>query len=409
MSTRRRLTYIIGGILLTVFVVGAVSVWLLAVKGTMCIVRTGIEPRELYAEDLSVIRTQVLETRGEAQGALVRAFERETGFFLYEANPDGTMYEERNNDIRQLLASRILAGESRTDASILPLHTENLNAIMREWYREEGENGYVYAYEKSKLGANAMLLRVLVASPLFEMYKETAEKLANGILSLQNEDGSFEPWFREPEYAYDREYLLTFYSGEAILALLEYAELAKSEDVLSAAQKAQDFYIGEYVERMDEHYYPAYVPWHTLSLAKLYQKTGNLRYKSAIFVLTDELLKMQDTHEFIGRFYNPETPEYGSPHVSSDAVYAEGLAVAYLVAQSSGDVSRASTYREALIRAYGNLESLQFNAPWYRIFDDRGVAEKLRGGFKTNACDHDIRIDSTAHAIDAFDAMLSAM
>jgi len=45
-----------------------------------------------------------------------------------------------------------------------------------------------------------------------------------GILSLIDKKGEFHPWLKEPDYEYDKDYLLTFYSGEAILSLVEYYE-----------------------------------------------------------------------------------------------------------------------------------------------------------------------------------------
>jgi hypothetical protein len=398
---------IILGIAALAFVATGITLWLLSVSGRVCVARTGIEPPRVYAEN-GAFKDAVSRVRREALGSLVRMFDSETGFFVYGLAPDGTS-TNGDNDIRQLLTSRIVAEESVEDESLRPLHEKNLQAIMSEWYREDGGVGYVYAYGKSKLGANAMLLRVLTASPLFASYEGEAKRLIFGMLLLQNEDGSFEPWFKEPSYAYDRDYLLTFYSGEAILALLEYSE--KTGDKLSGdiAKRAQDFYLGEYVLRMDENYYPAYVPWHTLSLARLYGKTKDERYRDAIFTLTDKLLELQDTTEFIGRFYNPETPRYGTPHASTDAVYTEGLATAYAVAREAGDAERETRYRTALTRAFQNLENLQFTAPWYRIFDDREVAERLRGGIQTGHCDSNIRVDSTAHTVDALNALIRAL
>jgi len=383
-------------------------VWFLSAQDKLCLVRTHGEPKSFYGTDTNRFLSEIHRVRSEARTSLTSLFDRETGFFIYEIRPDG-MILNTNNDIRQLLASRILAQDAVGDADILALHKGNLNAIMSQWYREEGGLGYVFVDEKSKLGANALLLRALVSSPLFSLYTEEASALVRGIASIQHLDGSFKAWFREPSYAYDEEYLLTFYSGEAILALLEYYEKTGNSEAYGMAVRAQDFYIGEYVTRMDENYYPAYVPWHTLSLSLLYSITEDKRYADALMMLTDKLLDIQDTEKFIGRFYNPVYPHYGSPHASSDAVYTEGLAEAYYVAQRSGDTVREELYKDALIRAFHNLEGLQFKAQWYRIFDDRETAERLTGGFITNACKKNVRIDSTAHAIDAFDRMTRAL
>ncbi len=401
----RKTFLILSGTLGTVTLLLLCAFWYALATDSLCLVRTGIEPKEEYLKDREAFISAVSASRNRAADSLARQFDTERGFFVYEQYPDGSV-GGGNNDIRQLLASRILAQNAHTDEAMRTLHEENLEAIFREWWKTEGGIGYVFVDEKSKLGANAMLLRVLVASPFFETYREEARMLVESMRTLQGSDGSFKAWFKEPSYTYDEPYLLTFYSGEAILALLEYAEKTGDTGTYASAERAQDFYMTEYVEDIEENYYPAYVPWHTLALAEFYKKTNDERYAAAVMVLNDKLLEMLDTEEFIGRFYNSETSQYGSPHASSDAVYTEGLASAYEVARLMGDAERETQYREALVRAWSNLESLQFETKWYSIFDDRGVTSEMRGGVMTNACERVVRIDSTAHTVDAFNNIL---
>ncbi len=399
----------------------------------LCIARTGVAPSERLLTDPQAFAAFAEDVRTKALVSMMRQFDEETGLFVYAENPNGAV-SAADNDIRQLLASRILALESVRDEApdpsphgtfarkwfglgsgfssevrvgefapevIVAHHERNLERIMSEWYREENGRGYVFVDEKSKLGANAMLLRVLVASPHFEQYEAEAAALVRGIEALVGADGSFTtPWYREPSYEYDADYLLTFYSGEALLALLEYAEKTDDARVFSLASRVQDFYIDRYVTNMAGNYYPAYVPWHTQSLALLYEETGEQRYADAIFVLNDKVLELQDTEEFVGRFYNPATPEFGSPHGSSDAVYTEGLAYAYEAAMLSGDKERGARYARALVLGVHNLSRLQYE-PRFWIPDDGEAASRLRGGIMTHACNRDIRIDTTAHAIDA--------
>ncbi len=371
----------------------------------ICFSQTGVAPEGAYFSDSNFFRENVTMARALMFNSLLGQFDTTTGFFIYSEHPNGSRSSE-NNDIRQLLASHVLAKASHTDVSLHSVHTQNISTIMELWYREEGNSGYVYVDEKSKLGANAMLLRALVASPFFSTYEREASMLTRSIIASMNSDGSFKPWFKEPAYTYDGEYLLTFYSGEAILALLEYADTTGDEETFEVAKKAQDFYIDEYATRIEENFYPAYVPWHTLSLARLYKKTSEEKYANAIFVLNDKLLTLQDMKTFIGRFYNPETPEYGSPHASSDAVYTEGLAIAYEVAHMRGDSEHEERYKHSLIRAFHNLTELQLTSTPFQVFENKEVVKRLEGGLKTNACSRWVRIDSTAHAIDALDNII---
>ena len=249
-----------------------------------------------------------------------------------------------------------------------------------------------------------MALRTLLYSPFFDDYKVEAEKLAHTILSLQNPDGSLEPWYIEPSYTYDADRLLTFYSGEAILGLIEYYMKAGNPMYLDAAIQSQDFYIEKYVTHLKQNYYPAYVPWHTQSLNKLWKLTGEKKYADAIFALNDELIKIQNTDsdpgaEYSGRFYHPDHPEYGAPHSSSDAIYTEGLSYAYEIAGIVGDKEHQETYRRAIILGAQNLINLQCKDSNIYNFQH---PERVRGAIRYGAHDNRIRIDTTQHTIDAF-------
>lgn len=328
---------------------------------------------------------------------------RDKGLFVYSFNPETAEISTANNEIRQLMASRILAGESRDHWVVRPLHKRNLDFLFDFWYHEKNDIGYIVYDGKSKLGGNAMFLRTLVASPYFDDYHEQAKRIADGILTLQAPDGSFEPWLIEPDYEYDVDYLLTFYSGEALLALVEYYEKTGDEVYLEAAERSGDFYIDRYVTHLSDNYYPAYVPWHTIAYNHLYKITGNTKYADAIFILNDKLLEIQDTRNFIGRFYNPATPEYGTPHASSDAVYTEGLSYAYEVAQLVGDQEHETRYREAIAIGVENLLGLQYQEelPYASV-----PRTTYLGAIRIREDSGWVRVDTTQHTIDAFTKIL---
>jgi len=323
---------------------------------------------------------------------------KEKGCFNYIYEPSTGEYPDKNNMIRQLMASRLLAELYQTNSSLETLHQKNLDFIFEHWYKEDNETGYIFYNNKSKLGAIAMALRTLVYSPFFDNYQENATKLANSIFSLQNTNGSFEPWYVAPDYEYDTDYLLTFYSGEAILSLIEMYIKTNDSIYLDAAVKSQDFYIDRYVDHLEENYYPAYVPWHTQSLNKLYKITGEKKYAKAIMALNDKLLEIQDTNDCstLGRFYDPMHPEYGTPHSSSDGIYTEGLAYAYEVARQINDTEHQNKYKIGMILGVHNLISLQYDSSDY----------KIDGAIRYNINDYLIRTDTTQHTIDAFRKIL---
>lgn len=345
-----------------------------------------------YAYDIQKLGLEWLKNNSNQKGLL-----------NYSFNPETDKLTSTNNELRQLMASRVLANEANKNPDFQKLHEKNLEFIFKYWYKEENDIAYIKYDGKSKLGANAMMLRTLVYSPDFEKYKIQANKLSNGIISLQNPDGSFEPWLIKPNYEYDHDYLLTFYSGEALLALLEYYNKNPDPKLLEKIKLSATFYINKYVNEIDKNYYPAYVPWHTMAYYHLYKITNEKIYADSIFKLNDKLLEIQDMEEVVGRFYNPKTPEYGSPHSSSDAVYLEGLAYAYEIAKLENNQEHQDKYRKSIIIAVQNINSLQYKN---KIEFFKSDLEKYIGAIKVNKDSYWIRVDTTQHTIDAMQKIL---
>jgi hypothetical protein len=307
------------------------------------------------------------------------------------------------------MASRVLAEFATCDSAIEGIHRKNLSFIFNYWAKRKGDYSFIYYNGKSKLGANAMMLRTLVASPLFHEFEQEANRFVKGVLCSLNKDGSFLPFLIEPEYKYDKNYILTFYSGEAILSLLEFYERTCKLKVFDAALFACRFYINEYVTNIESNYYPAYVPWHCMALNKFFKITRDSRFARAAFVMTDKLLTMQDLQIHKGRFFSRQTPEYGSPHASSDAVYAEGLAYALEIAQMANDQQRSQSYLERLELALTHIASLQYSK---ERCEHLAHPQRALGGIRirrtgptapfTEKAGSNIRIDCVQHALDAF-------
>ena len=332
--------------------------------------------------------------------------------YLYDAHQDS--YSTKNNAIRQLMASRLLAELANEDKSLIKIHRENLEFIFRNWVRKKYDLYFVLLYDKSKLGANAMLLRTLAVSPLYSEYKSEALKLKNAILASIKDDGSMRPFLVEPAYRYNPEYLLTFYSGEALVALIEYYQREPDPVLFEKIKRSQDYYVKRYVGEIEKNYYPAYVPWHSISLNLMYKITKDKRYAEAAFALNDKLLEIQDTTDHIGRFYNPKTPQYGTPHASSDGVYTEGLVYAYELASLLKDDKRINRYRAALKIAFEHIASLQ-----YTLSNSSHLpkANRAIGAFRiyrtkadaafSERAGSNIRIDTVQHILDAYRKYLS--
>ena len=154
----------------------------------------------------------------------------------------------------------------------------------------------------------------------------------------------------------------------------------------------------------DNNYYPAFIPWHAQCLNKLYKITGDKKYSDAIFKITDKVLELQDQEgkpyiDFLGRFYNPDTPQYGTPHSASTSVYLEGVAYSYEIAEIVEDFERMYEYKKSIILGTHNLMNLQFKGTdMYYMANPQRVWGAIRVGVESSR----IRIDTTGHTIDAF-------
>lgn len=372
--------------------------WLISLAGLHA--STPEEAPELASATLQ----QATECKELAESWLWNNF-REKGLFVYSFNPATGTRPNRNNTIRQLMASIILARRSHDDARLLDMHRRNLRFINQHWYREDPFGGFIYYDNKSKLGANALYLRCLLASPDFVEHRDKARMLARGILAIHSLDGSFRPWYHEPDYAFDAERLLYFYSGEALLALVEYLQETGDPEVRKALEKSIDYYLEKYVHRIEENYYPAYVPWHTMAYTRLLESHPDERLQEAVFIMNDRLLELLDRNNEVGRFFNPETPEYGSPHAASDGIYLESLAIARNLASKAGDKARTESYSEAIALSVAYLHQLQFRHARQSFGETH--PDSYIGGIPSRRGSSWIRVDNVQHAIDAMEAVLN--
>jgi hypothetical protein len=140
-----------------------------------------------------------------------------------------------------------------------------------------------------------------------------------------------------------------------------------------------------------------------LSLTKLYKLTQRDKYAGAVLRLNDELLKLQDTTNFIGRFHKPEFMRYGKPHSSSDGIYTESLAYALDIAKQKNDFVHQASYDKAIRLSVTNLTKLQYTE---RFSFAAEIKEKAEGAFRNDNGDRRIRIDCTQHVMDAYRKIL---
>jgi len=328
---------------------------------------------------------------------------RGDGRLEYKYMPSRGSYSSSNNMIRQWMSTQALAelffhtGEDRYAES----YHRNVNYNLKQHYFENRDHAYILYNNKAKLGAAACAMMALLRNPKSKEYDVQIKRLRNLLYFLSEPDGSFRTFFI-PKGRNDNQ---SFYSGEALLALALDAGESWDSQICDRFCRAIDFYMPYY--RSTQRYAP-FIPWHTMAYWHAYNATTDARYLEAIFELNDWLICLQDLKsnsypDIVGRFYLPDFSNNGPPHVSSTAVYLEGLVYAYVLAKDSANTDRSDAYLSAIQFGLRSLLQLQ-----YRPENSFYLKNKRRvlGGLRTTTTDNQLRCDNTQHAVMACIAVL---
>ena len=353
------------------------------------IVSCSIEKKEDYVS-ISEVNIKNIENSLELAGQWMLNNQNSNGSLKYKYLPDTDEYPEQNNMIRQFMGTIALAEmyEFTANEAYKEAFEKNLRYNLNNYYYEEGEIGYVLYERMAKLGSAAFALISLLDFEGSE-YGIEKEKLENFIFFMHNgANGKFETFHIPTGEGRNQ----NFYPGEAMLALMIDYEQTKDGKYLAVAESSFDYYTGFFRQNKN----PAFVPWHTMADYRLYKETGDKKYAEFVFEMNDFLIEIQNKNcevepYILGRFFDPAREEYGPPHASSTAVYVEGLAYAYRLAEELGD-ERAEKYKEAVLLGVRSLMQLQF----------KEGDEKVLGGVRKTVDNNELRIDNTQHTVMAF-------
>ncbi len=313
----------------------------------------------------------------------------ENGFsnYIYDYNKDE--YFDENSIYHQLKISRLIAELSHYNTSIKEIHKTNLKYIIDNFYIEKNGQGYIVFENKSELGVNAITLRTFLSSPFFNDYEKYINKLAETVLSMQNDNGSFQHDF----LLNDTNKKNINHSDEAILSLIEMYISTENKTYLNQSILSQNYFIKNYLININEQNNSILIPGHTKSLIKLYHLNKEELYLSILKLINNNILENQETENIstIGHFFNLKSDEKNYSNASIDGYITEGLAYVYEIFEDNTSVN-TSNYKIGLILGIYNLINLQYN----------GINEKINGAIKFSNKNDLIRIDSTQNTIDAF-------
>jgi hypothetical protein len=301
-----------------------------------------------------------------------------------------------NNMIRQWMGTVAMgrAAAINPDKGYGSRVEENIRYNLAQFYRTEGELGFI-EYEKSaKLGAAALAMISLIESPARESFRAEENGLMKLTLHLWRPSGEFITFYK-PEGMNENH---NFYPGETLLAWSFLYEENQDPTLLEKIMGSARYYKKWHLENRN----PAFIPWHTQAYYNVWKLTKSDELRDWVFEMNDWLVDVMQSDsrvaydDTIGRFYAP-TRNFGRPHASSTGVYIEGLIDAFSMARSIGDTKHQEKYRKAIVYGLRSTMQLQFqdDIDMFYVSNRR----RLRGGIRTTVYDNAIRVDNVQHVL----------
>ena len=300
-------------------------------------------------------------------------------FLYYEYYPFEKRYSYDRQLVREAAAIWILGRLSKF-----------LNDVRYEELAQRGfldfEVNLEYDYENdfhylsnidSNIAHSAFLVLGLleIEYPLKDYY---LDKIAKGIVFMQNEDGSFKTTYGSSDTLTGIDY----YPGEALVAMMSMYEYTGDRFYIEVVERAFNFYSDYWRENQNA----AFVPWHSRAYAKLYHATGRKDVADFILEMNDYIVMNYSSYG--------DLTELVFTGINS-AVYVEGMNQAYLIASELGDADRKKLY----------LNFIEKGTDYFLKLQITGTANFLSaeavGGFMSSPTSDLQRVDNNQHALMA--------
>ncbi len=202
------------------------------------------------------------------------------GKFVYGYYPLTDKKIDNYNILRHAGATWVLIKCYNTNEKDANEKLKNIDLAMNyliENIKQKDENTSYITEEKNgelKLGANALtIIAMSEYTKTFNntKYVDTMKKLGNGILDMQEDDGSFVHVLSQEDYSLKDENRTVYYDGEAMLGLCRLYDITKDEKYLDSAKKAMQYF-------MDNNYIQYCDHWISYSINELIKYDDNKDY-----------------------------------------------------------------------------------------------------------------------------------
>lgn len=183
----------------------------------------------------------------------------EDGKFVYGYYPIDNEELEGYNIIRHAgtVWNLILQYDMTGDRSLLEPINRALEYLKRNIHFKDDETAFLNDKGTLNVGGNGISLLAYVSYAQItgsKKYNDLIKALANGVIYMQKENGSYIHTIRKSDYSVYKDYITVFYDGEATFGLLKAYGLLKDKRYLSAAEKACDYFIANNYEELHSHW-----------------------------------------------------------------------------------------------------------------------------------------------------------
>lgn len=225
------------------------------------------QPLKLYADDenhgrriINKLTKPFIKELIQSSSKFISSLVKENGRFDYGINPVNDFHFTTYNMLRHTgtIWSILMQYETTHDSSLIP-KIESTIAYMQNDIVIKDDKAYLLERKANeiKLGGNAVTIITLTTyMKVFkkDKYNELVIKLANAVLDMQENDGSYYHVLNSEDFSRKERKRIVYYDGEATFALALSYELTKNEKYLDAACKALDYFIKNNYEKYRDHW-----------------------------------------------------------------------------------------------------------------------------------------------------------
>ena len=312
-------------------------------------------------------------------------------FIYYEYYPFEQRHSTSSHALREMGALWSISKLSNylDDERYVDLANNGIK-YFEETFAYNEENDFLYVTvtsSKLKLGYNAFMILSLLETD-YHQKDYYLEKLANGIMYMQNDDGSLNTFFFS-----NRSTGVDYYPGEALLALTEMYYYTGNETYIDVVEKAFPYYISYFWTNPNT----AFPPWQSRAYYNMYQITKDDKYANYVFEMND----------FMVEEHSDDCENFDFSRGIVTAVYMEGVIKAYLLAQELNETEKEECYYNFVKQGSDYILTLQITQE--DNLNDHYEIHAI-GGFLGSETSDSMKVDRNQHAtmslMDGIDARI---